>query len=72
MNTRMEPVMVRALIAALAQGLALVGVAVSAEDVDTLVALILALLPVATIVQGYLARKKVSPVEPPHDDSLRV
>lgn len=63
MNTKHEPVLIRAFIAAAVQLLLAFGVAVSVEQAVALEALAVAALPLVTLVAAYFARRKVSPVE---------
>lgn len=60
---KFEPVMVRALIAAVLQLLVGFGVTISREQLDAIDALVVAAIPLGTVVAGFLARRKVTPVE---------
>lgn len=56
--------MVRAFIAAVLQVAAAFGVGLTQEQVGAIDALILAAIPVATLLFAFLARQKVMPTEP--------
>lgn len=58
-----EPVINRALIAATFQVLAIFGYALSPEDQEAVTVLVLAAVPVITLVAAWLARQKVTPVK---------
>lgn len=61
-GTTPEPVINRTLLAAVFQILALAGLAVSQETIESVTVLILAVVPLATVVAGLLARRKVTPI----------
>lgn len=58
-----EPLISRALIASVLQIIALVGVSISPDLQNALTVLILAAVPVATMIAAALARRKVSPTD---------
>lgn len=58
-----EPVVNRALIAAIFQIIAVIGVSISPDLQNALTVLILAAVPVATMIAAALARRKVTPTD---------
>lgn len=58
-----EPVINRALLAAVFQMLALFGYALAPEDQEAVTVLVLAAVPVITLVAAWFARRRVTPVD---------
>lgn len=56
-----EPALTRAYIAAVAQLVGLFGYAFTTEDLDAITLLVVALVPLVTLIAGHLTRAKVSP-----------